>query len=200
MEGRISMKRALAAATALALLVAGTSVGQDKTEVKTHAMNNGGIYGFTMKTIDGKDKPLSDYKGDVLLIVNVASFCGHTPQYENLENLYEKYKDKGFRILGFPANNFGAQEPGTDKEIKEFCTTKYHVSFDMFSKISVKGEDQHPLYRYLTKDTDFTGDIGWNFTKFLVDRDGKVVARFDTKVLPTDDEVTKKLDQLMAEK
>ncbi|HTX17345.1 MAG TPA: glutathione peroxidase [Bacteroidota bacterium] len=194
------MKRALAVTVACVVLAAGVSIGQEKNGAKANMTTDKGVYSFTMKTIDGKEKSLADYKGDVLLIVNVASFCGHTPQYENLENLYEKYKDKGFRILGFPANNFGAQEPGSDKEIKEFCTTKYHVSFDMFSKISVKGEDQHPLYRYLTKETNFKGDIGWNFTKFLVDRNGNVVARFDTKTLPTDEEVTKKLEQLIAEK
>ncbi len=126
------------------------------------------LYTFTMKTIDGKEKSLADYKGDVLLIVNVASFCGNTPQYKNLESLYVAYKDKGFKILAFPANNFGAQEPGTNEEIKTFCDNTYNVTFDLFSKISVKGDDQHPLYRYLTTETDFKGDIGWNFAKFLV--------------------------------
>jgi glutathione peroxidase len=194
------MKRVLAAVAMVVALLAGEVNAQNVQGSKDSAMNNAGVYGFTMKTIDGKDKSLADYKGKVLLIVNVASFCGHTPQYQDLENLYETYKDKGFMILAFPANNFGAQEPGTNQEIKEFCDTKYHVTFDMFSKISVKGDDQHPLYRYLTNDTDFKGDIGWNFTKFLVDRDGKVVARFATKVIPTDDEVTQKLNQLIAEK
>jgi glutathione peroxidase len=158
------------------------------------------LYSFTMKTIDGKDKPLADYKGDVLLIVNVASFCGNTPQYKNLESLYVAYKDKGFKILAFPANNFGAQEPGTNEEIKSFCDNTYHVTFDLFSKISVKGDDQHPLYRYLTTETDFKGDIGWNFAKFLVDRNGKVVARYAPKKLPTDDDVVQKIKQLIAEK
>jgi len=194
------MKRVLVAVTMFYALIAGEANAQNSKEDKDSTMNNAGVYSFTMKTIDGKDKPLADYRGQVLLIVNVASFCGHTPQYKDLESLYETYKGKGFRILAFPANNFGAQEPGTNQEIKEFCDTKYHVSFDMFSKISVKGDDQHPLYRYLTNHTDYKGDIGWNFTKFLVDRNGKVVARFATKVIPTDEEVTKKLNQLIAEK
>jgi glutathione peroxidase len=194
------MKRVIAAVTMFVALVAGEALAQNSQEAKDSTMKDTGVYGFTMKTIDGKDKSLADYKGKVLLIVNVASFCGHTPQYKDLESLYETYKDKGFMILGFPANDFGAQEPGTNQEIKEFCDTKYHVTFDMFSKISVKGDDQHPLYRYLTNDTEFKGDIGWNFTKFLVDRNGKVVARFATKVIPTDDEVTQKLNQLIASK
>jgi len=158
------------------------------------------LYSFTMKTIDGKDKPLADYKGDVLLIVNVASFCGNTPQYKNLESLYVAYKDKGFKILAFPANNFGAQEPGSNEEIKTFCDNTYHVTFDLFSKISVKGDDQHPLYRYLTTETDFKGDIGWNFAKFLVDRNGRVVARYAPKKIPTDDDVVQKIKELIAEK
>lgn len=194
------MKRELAAVGLFAALMVSSAMGQNVRGDKDITMNDAGVYGFTMKTIDGKDKSLADYRGEVLLIVNVASFCGHTPQYKDLESLYETYKDKGFKILAFPANNFGAQEPGTNQEIKEFCDTKYHVTFDIFSKISVKGNDQHPLYRYLTNDTDFKGDIGWNFTKFLVDRNGKVVARFATKVLPTDEEVTQKLKQVIAEK
>ena len=158
------------------------------------------FYTFTMKTIDGKDKPLIQYKGDVIMIVNVASFCGYTPQYRDLESLYESYKDKGFKILAFPANNFGAQEPGTNDQIKSFCETNYNVSFDLFSKISVKGNDQHPLYQYLTKESDFKGDIGWNFTKFLIDRKGNVVARYSTRVVPTAKEVQQKIDELIAAK
>ena len=158
------------------------------------------FYTFTMKTIDGKDKPLVQYKGDVLMVVNVASFCGYTPQYKDLESLYESYKDRGFKILAFPANNFGSQEPGTNEEIKSFCETNYKVSFDLFSKISVKGNDQHPLYQYLTKESDFKGDIGWNFTKFLIDRNGNVVARYSTRVVPTAKEVRQKIDELIAAK
>ncbi|MGA9406703.1 MAG: glutathione peroxidase [Bacteroidota bacterium] len=194
------MKREYVLAMALALCVAVSAESQDTTSEKKTMTKTTGVYDFTMKTIDGKDKPLSDYKGDVLLIVNVASFCGNTPQYKNLESLYETYKDKGFRILAFPANNFGQQEPGTNEEIKSFCDNTYHVTFDMFSKISVKGDDQHPLYRYLTTGTDFKGDIGWNFAKFLVDRNGKVVARYAPKKFPTDDDVVQKIKELIAEK
>jgi glutathione peroxidase len=151
-----------------------------------------GIYTFTLNSIDGKPAPLADYKGKVVMIVNVASQCGYTPQYSALEAIYEKYKDQGFVILGFPANNFGAQEPGTNEEIKTFCSRKYSVTFPMYSKISVKGEDQAPLYGYLTKETGagITGDIKWNFTKFLVDRNGKVVQRFEPAVTPDSKEVT----------
>jgi glutathione peroxidase len=151
-----------------------------------------GVYSFTLNSIDGKPAPLADYKGKVVLLVNVASQCGYTPQYSALEAIYEKYKDQGFVILGFPANNFGAQEPGTNEEIKTFCTRKYSVTFPMYSKISVKGEDQAPLYAYLTKETGagIAGEIKWNFTKFLVDRDGKVIQRFEPAVTPDSKEVT----------
>jgi glutathione peroxidase len=164
------------------------------------AMGSKNIYSFTMKTIDGKEKSLSDYKGQVLLVVNVASLCGFTPQYKDLEATYLKYKDKGFQILAFPANNFGQQEPGTDKEIKQFCQTKYSVTFDLFSKISVKGPDQHPLYQYLTKDSPFPGDVKWNFQKYLVDRKGNVVAMYPSRVKPTDKEVVEKIEALLNEK
>lgn len=150
------------------------------------------VLDYTMKSIDGKDVNLADYKGKVLLFVNVASKCGLTPQYEQLVELNKKYGDKGLVILGFPANNFGSQEPGTNNEIKEFCTSKYGVEFPMFSKISVKGDDIAPLYAELTSEEQnkgFAGEIKWNFTKFLVGRDGKVVARFEPKTVPTADEV-----------
>ncbi len=156
-----------------------------------------GVYSFTLSSIDGKPAPLADYKGKVVLLVNVASQCGYTPQYSALEAIYEKYKDQGFVILGFPANNFGAQEPGTNEEIKTFCTRKYSVTFPMYSKISVKGADQAPLYGYLTKETGagIAGDIKWNFTKFLVDRDGKVVQRFEPAVTPDSKEVTAAIEK-----
>ena len=136
-----------------------------------------GVYSFTLNSIDGKPAPLADYKGKVVLLVNVASQCGYTPQYSALEAIYKKYKDQGFVILGFPANNFGAQEPGTNEEIKTFCSRKYSVTFPMYSKISVKGDDQTPLYSYLTRQTGagIAGEIQWNFTKFLVDRNGNVI-------------------------
>ncbi len=147
---------------------------------------------FLIKDIDGKKVNLGRYQGNVVLIVNVASKCGFTPQYAGLQKLYSEYKDKGLVILGFPANDFMHQEPGTDKEIKAFCTGKYNVTFPMFSKIVVKGDGQAPLYKFLTEkktDPQFAGDIGWNFTKFLINRKGEVVARFDTKVDPLNDEV-----------
>jgi glutathione peroxidase len=158
------------------------------------------VLDFTMKSIDGKDTPLSSYKGKVIMIVNVASKCGYTPQYEGLQAIYAKYKDQGLVILGIPANNFMGQEPGTDEEIKTFCQTKYNVSFPMFSKVSVKGSDIHPLYQYLTsKETnpEFAGDITWNFNKFLVDRDGKVIARFSTKEKPESEVITQKIEQAL---
>jgi glutathione peroxidase len=150
-----------------------------------------GIYSFTLNSIDGNPAPLANYKGKVVLVVNVASQCGFTPQYSALEATYERYKDQGFVILGFPANNFGAQEPGTNEEIKTFCTRKYSVTFPMYAKISVKGKDQAPLYAYLTKDTGagIQGEIKWNFTKFLVDRNGNVVQRFESAVTPDSKEV-----------
>ena len=155
------------------------------------------LYSFTMKTIDGKDKPLAEYKGKVLLVVNVASFCGYTPQYKELEEVYQKYKEKGFVILGFPANNFGRQEPGSDEEIKTFCDTKYNVTFDLFSKISVKGDDQHPLYQYITKDSPFPGDVKWNFQKYLVDRKGNIVATFSSRIKPTAENVIQQIELLL---
>jgi glutathione peroxidase len=151
------------------------------------------VLDFTLNSIDGQPAPLAQYKGKVILIVNVASRCGFTPQYEGLEAIYRKYKDQGFVILGFPANNFGAQEPGTNEEIKTFCSSKYNVTFPMYAKISVLGADQAPLYRFLTgKQTNPAsgGDIQWNFTKFLVDREGKVIARFESPVTPQSAEMT----------
>ncbi len=140
------------------------------------------IYDFTMNSIDGKSTPLRSFEGKVVLVVNVASQCGYTPQYAGLESLYRKYRDKGFVIVGVPANNFGGQEPGTDEEIKQFCTRKYNVTFPMMSKVSVKGADITPLYQYLTAARG--GDVKWNFTKFLVGKDGKVIDRFEPKVTP----------------
>lgn len=157
------------------------------------------VYDFTMKTIDGEDRPLAEYAGKVLMIVNVASKCGYTSQYEDLQKLYERYKDKGFMILGFPANNFMWQEPGTDEEIKQFCTLEYGVTFDMFSKISVKGSDQHPLYAYITSAPGVAGPVTWNFQKYLVDRKGRVVSKFMSGTEPLDDEVVQKVEELLAQ-
>ena len=148
----------------------------------------------TMKTIDGKDVDLGTYQGKVVLIVNVASRCGATPQYAGLQDLYEKYKDKGFVVLGFPANDFGAQEPGSDEQIKEFCSTKYAVSFPMFSKISVKGPEKATLYKVLTETADPSGDVGWNFEKFLIGKDGTIAGRFKTRVSPDDAELVSAIE------
>jgi glutathione peroxidase len=146
------------------------------------------IYDFTMKSIDGVPTPLSQYKGKVVLVVNVASKCGFTPQYEGLEAIYKKYRDQGLVVLGFPANNFMSQEPGTEAEIKQFCTRKYNVDFPMFSKSDVKGDGETPLYRYLTAENG--GEIKWNFTKFLIGRDGTILARFEPAVKPDSPEVS----------
>jgi glutathione peroxidase len=154
------------------------------------------IYDFTVKTIDGATKSLADYKGRPVMIVNVASACGLTPQYEGLEKLHETYAAKGFAVLGFPANEFGAQEPGSDADIKTFCTSKYGVKFDMFSKVVVKGEGIHPLFDFLTKANG--GAIKWNFNKFLVGKDGKVVERFEPPVEPTSPEVIKAVESACA--
>lgn len=159
-----------------------------------------GVLGFKMKMNDGQERELSAYRGKVLLIVNVASQCGNTPQYEGLEAMYRKYRDRGFQILAFPANEFGAQEPGTDAEIRQFCTEHYNVTFDLFSKIVVKGDGIHPLYRFLTAQPGMSGDIGWNFAKFLVDRKGAVIARFSPKTQPTDPALVAQLEAALAEK
>lgn len=159
----------------------------------------GKVYEFEMKTIEGKPKKLADYKGQVLMIVNTASLCGFTPQYKDLQALYEKRSAQGLRIAAFPANEFGAQEPGTDAAIKTFCLSKYAVSFDLYSKIAVKGEAIHPLYRYLTTESGFPGEIPWNFSKFLVDKKGKVVARFGPDADPMGREIGAAVDKALAE-
>jgi glutathione peroxidase len=158
------------------------------------------VMDFTLNSIDGQPAPLSRYKGKVVMIVNVASRCGYTPQYAGLEALYEKYKSQGFVILGFPANNFGAQEPGTNEEIKTFCSRTYNVTFPVYAKISVKGEDKHPLYQFLTDkqaNPATGGEIQWNFTKFLVGKDGNVIARFESAVTPESPEVTAAIEKAL---
>ena len=157
------------------------------------------VLDFKVKDIDGKEVELGQYKGDVLLVVNVASKCGLTPQYEQLEAVYEKYKDKGFQVLAFPANEFGKQEPGSNEQIKEFCKSTYDVKFPIFSKIVVKGDGQHPLYAFLTKDSKYPGEIPWNFTKFLVNRKGELVARFDPKTKPDDEKVVAAIEKALGE-
>jgi glutathione peroxidase len=152
------------------------------------------VYDFSVKSIDGKDVPLSTYKGKALLIVNTASECGFTPQYEGLQKLYEGYKAKGFEVLAFPSNDFGGQEPGSAEEIKTFCTLKYKTTFPLFAKVAVKGPKAEPLYRFLQDLPKNGGDVKWNFSKFLVDAKGEVVAHFDSKVEPTSDTLKKALD------
>lgn len=166
---------------------------------------------FKMKKLDGKEGNLADYKGKVVLIVNVASQCGLTPQYKQLEQLHEKYGDKGLAVVGIPANEFGSQEPGTDSEIATFCKDKYDVKFDMYSKVVVKGDDKCPLYKFLTskeikyvtpKETKpaFAGEITWNFEKFLIGRDGEVVVRFAPQVKPDSEEVIKAIETELEKK
>jgi len=150
---------------------------------------------FSAKTIKGEDKSLADYKGNVLLVVNVASECGLTPQYTGLENLQKKYGAKGLKVLGFPANEFGAQEPGSNEQIATFCKTQYDVSFDMFGKVKVKGEGTDPLFAWLSKETG--GEIKWNFGKFLVGKNGEILARFEPKVEPESPEVTAAIEKAL---
>ncbi|MCK5572095.1 MAG: glutathione peroxidase [Bacteroidetes bacterium] len=183
-------------------IIVGIGIG-DGTLVKTPPEGSpASIYDFRMKTIDGDSISLRAYEGTVLLVVNVASECGYTPQYASLEALDRKYAPRGLKVLGFPANNFGGQEPGTDAEIKEFCTMNFGVSFDLFSKISVKGEDKHPLYIFLTSEETnpgFAGEIQWNFQKFLVNRQGTVVGRFASAVDPLSPELVSVIERALAE-
>lgn len=176
--------------TAAILACALTTMGQPPTS----------IHEFKMTSIDGKEVELKKFKGQVLLVVNVASKCGNTPQYEGLEAMYKKYKEQGFAVLGFPANEFGGQEPGTNAEIKEFCEATYRVDFPMFSKIVVKGEGTHPLYQWLIQQTDNKNDIEWNFAKFLVGRDGKVIARYSPKTQPNDAKMVAAIEAALATK
>jgi glutathione peroxidase len=158
-------------------------------------MNNDSIniYNTKVRTIDGQEKSLSEYKGKVLLIVNVASKCGYTTQYEGLEKIYEKYKDKGFEILAFPCNDFGGQEPGTNEEIQNFCKTNYNVTFSLFDKVKVLGGEKSELYSKLIN-YEPAGDISWNFEKFLIDKNGNVTGRYKSKVKPDSDELTSAIE------
>jgi glutathione peroxidase len=176
------------------------SASTARSAKKESAMAPASVLEFTVKNIDGQDVRLETYKGKVILITNVASKCGYTPQYEGLQAIYAKYKEQGLVVLGFPANNFLGQEPGTNEEIKTFCQLKYNVSFPMFSKISVKGSDIHPLYQFLTSketNSEFGGDITWNFNKFLVDRSGKVIARFETKEKPEGEKIVQAIEKAL---
>jgi glutathione peroxidase len=164
-------------------------------------MSAANLCDIPLKNLDGEDTSLAPYKGRVLLIVNTASKCGLTPQYEALEAVYQKHKDAGLVVLGFPCNQFAGQEPGTNAEIKEFCSLKYHVSFPMFDKLDVNGEHRHPLYVALAgQESPFPGDIGWNFAKFIVGRDGRIIHRFSPKVKPDDPEVLAALAAALAAK
>jgi len=156
------------------------------------------VLATTMTDIDGKPYAFAADSGKVIMLVNVASRCGNTPQYTALEAMFEKYKDQGFVIVGIPANNFGGQEPGSDPEIKTFCTSKYQVTFPILSKVSVKGDDICPLYQYLTTQSPFPGPIGWNFAKFLVGRDGQVVARFEPKTKPDNADLVAAVEKALA--
>ncbi len=172
-------------------MAAADKAGKDASSDHECALN------FKMENIDGETVDLEDYEGNVVLIVNVASRCGLTPQYAGLEQLYDNYKEKGLVVLGFPCNQFAGQEPGTDAEIKQFCSTRYDVSFPMFSKIEVNGDDAAPLYKYLTGKAvkpAGKGDVSWNFEKFLVDRDGNLIARFSPRTKPSDAELIKAIE------
>lgn len=159
------------------------------------------IYDIPVKDIEGHPATLATYRGRVLLIVNVASECGYTPQYAGLEAIYRKYSGEGLTILGFPCNQFGGQEPGTNAEIRQFCTANYQVTFPLFDKIEVNGANRHPLYARLAgPDSPFPGDIAWNFNKFLIGRDGRILQRFDSKFAPESPEVTAAIEAALAEK
>jgi glutathione peroxidase len=169
--------------------------------MSTLAVHAGSIYDIAVKDIDGKDASLGAYKGKVVLIVNVASKCGLTPQYSALEAVHEKYKDKGFAVLGFPCNQFGGQEPGNSEQIKQFCSSKYNVTFPLYEKLEVNGAGRHPLYVALAgKESPYPGDIKWNFGKFLVGKDGRVLKRFEPKTTPDDPEVIKAIEAALAAK
>lgn len=191
----------LSAALIVSIALAGTPAPDAKKESKTESTMTEQTAieyrAIPFKTIDGEAISLKAFEGKVVLIVNVASHCGYTKQYTGLEVLYDKYKNQGVVVVGFPANNFGGQEPGTDEEIKEFCTTKFDVSFPMMSKVSVKGDDIHPLFKYLTQTSNIPGEIAWNFSKFLIDQKGNLVARWPSKAEPMGEEITGKIEELL---
>lgn len=157
------------------------------------------IYELTVRAADGQEVGLDAYKGNVLLIVNVASACGFTPQYAGLEFLYRRYRQAGLRVLAFPCNDFGAQEPGTMEEIRAFCSRNYGVTFDLFEKIKIVGEEAHPLYKHLTQSPGFAGDVSWNFEKFLVGRTGRTIGRFPSRTPPDDPELIAAIEAALAQ-
>jgi glutathione peroxidase len=195
---------ALAAMAAFSLGAVAEDKPAEAKEAKSEPAAATSVLDFTVKDINGNDTKLSErYNGKVLVIVNTASKCGYTEQYADLEAVYKKYHEQGLEVLAFPSNDFGGQEPGSNEEIKTFCSSKFDVTFPLFSKVPVKGEDKVPLYSYLTdtkKNPATGGDIKWNFTKFLVGRDGKIIARYEPKVKPTDAEVTAAVEKALAAK
>lgn len=187
--------------TALAALMAVTALAPaDVHTTESTAMQASTHQTISFETITGDTTSLRDFEGNVVLIVNTASKCGFTSQYDGLEKLYREFKDSGLVVIGFPANNFGAQEPGTNEQIMEFCQTTFDVTFPMMAKVSVKGEDKHPLFKYLTELSPLPGEIAWNFNKFLLDRDGNLVARYESKVTPQSDEFVGRIKALLREK
>lgn len=191
------MRFILSALLCLGALTTMSTADDHKKGEEGHGHDHECALNFKLDNIDGKKVDLEDYEGDVVLIVNTASRCGLTPQYDGLEAIYQKYKDKGFVVLGFPCNQFGQQEPGTEAEIKTFCSTEHNVTFPMFSKVEVNGEDATPLYKYLTsKDVKPAGkgSVKWNFEKFLVDREGNLVNRFEPRTEPNDTELVKAIE------
>lgn len=192
----MKIKRIINFASSILVLLT-TSIFASHNSPKGTSMSNN-IKDISVKDIDGKEIKLSGYKGKVLLIVNVASECGYTPQYEGLQKIYEKHKEKGLEILAFPCNDFGAQEPGTNEEIKNFCSSKYNVTFKLFDKIKIIGKDKSPLYEILINNTDDKGDVKWNFEKFLIDKSGNIISRFRSKVKPESQELTKAVEELLS--
>ncbi len=204
------MNRVSVFAFLILLATMGTSCRKKQPQIQSKestaktdmTMTNKPLYRFELNDIQGKLVKLGDYQGKALLLVNVASKCGYTKQYAGLEALYKKYQDQGLVVMGFPANDFGAQEPGTNDEIRTFCTTNFGVTFPMFAKISVKGHEIHPLYKFLTESTanpDFAGDITWNFNKFLVDRQGNMIGRYPSQVEPLSDELTTDIEKALGQ-
>jgi glutathione peroxidase len=162
------------------------------------AVMSDSIYNFQVKTIEGQEQKLEEYAGKVLLIVNVASYCGYTSQYRGLEQLNQKYRSQGLAILGFPCNDYGAQEPGTNTQIKTFCETRYGVTFPLFDKLHTTGSEKHPLYKYLTQQANPSGEVSWNFEKFLIDKQGKCIGRFRSSVTPDSSELIAAIEAELA--
>lgn len=187
----------LSLALIAAVMLSGTTMAEEK-KAAASAEQADSVHDFKMESLAGKEVDLSKYKGKVLLIVNVASRCGATPQYERLQQLHRKYEDRGLVVMGFPCNQFGAQEPGSADEIQQFCKSNYGVEFPMFAKINVNGDEQTPLYEFLKDDASDHSDIGWNFEKFVVGKDGKVAGRFKTRTEPDDPAVIKLIEEELA--